>query len=300
VDKIGELLVDQSLYSITKADNPNILSRNLSELFAYFSCVYRMMSRSISMLVCVFSHNFCNESLSHSFIPFPITMSRSVSQSTLQFKSTKQNKDSQLINNKNPAPNKFVNNNKDEVIDTEITVQPNKPALSSAVIKQAELPLKSSPNKRSTRSTRSTSSTEEPVAITQPKRPSKAQIDLEIAETRAELGILDGTWVDASSDELLLRKFDLDVQFGPCSGLSRRERWLRAKELGLTPPQNILDILDRHPETRESEEFSPEPNSSPNKKMRNQKETEEILDKVAANSIFTNPAARVLEFENRD
>ncbi len=40
-----------------------------------------------------------------------------------------------------------------------------------------------------------------------------------------------------------LRVFDLDPNFGPCIGLSRLERWQRAKDLDLDPPQEIHDIL---------------------------------------------------------
>ncbi|KAG7333813.1 hypothetical protein KOW79_002220 [Hemibagrus wyckioides] len=40
-----------------------------------------------------------------------------------------------------------------------------------------------------------------------------------------------------------LRKFDLDWQFGPCTGISRLQRWERAALHGLNPPQEIKDIL---------------------------------------------------------
>ncbi|GAC93361.1 DNA polymerase delta subunit 4 [Pseudozyma hubeiensis SY62] len=41
----------------------------------------------------------------------------------------------------------------------------------------------------------------------------------------------------------ILRVFDLDPNFGPCMGMSRLERWQRAKDLELDPPQEIHDIL---------------------------------------------------------
>ncbi|KAI7853971.1 DNA polymerase delta, subunit 4-domain-containing protein [Circinella umbellata] len=47
-----------------------------------------------------------------------------------------------------------------------------------------------------------------------------------------------------SQVDILLRKFDLDYQFGPCVGLTRLERWNRAKKLGLNPPQEVKDVLD--------------------------------------------------------
>ncbi|XP_060780826.1 DNA polymerase delta subunit 4 isoform X2 [Neoarius graeffei] len=40
-----------------------------------------------------------------------------------------------------------------------------------------------------------------------------------------------------------LRKFDLDWKFGPCTGISRLQRWERAALHGLNPPQEIKDIL---------------------------------------------------------
>jgi hypothetical protein len=58
---------------------------------------------------------------------------------------------------------------------------------------------------------------------------------------------------DAESDaEVLLKKFDMDLRFGPCVGLSRRERWERAHALGLAPPQHVLDILDARGESGRS------------------------------------------------
>ncbi|KIK53147.1 hypothetical protein GYMLUDRAFT_250576 [Collybiopsis luxurians FD-317 M1] len=41
----------------------------------------------------------------------------------------------------------------------------------------------------------------------------------------------------------LLKEFDLDPMFGPCVGLERLDRWQRAFDLGLNPPQNIREIL---------------------------------------------------------
>ncbi|KAM9477424.1 DNA polymerase delta subunit 4 [Clarias gariepinus] len=40
-----------------------------------------------------------------------------------------------------------------------------------------------------------------------------------------------------------LKKFDLDWQFGPCTGISRLQRWERAALHGLNPPQEIKDVL---------------------------------------------------------
>jgi DNA polymerase delta subunit 4 len=42
---------------------------------------------------------------------------------------------------------------------------------------------------------------------------------------------------------LILRKFDLQSEFGPCVGLSRLERWQRAQRLGKHPPCEVHEIL---------------------------------------------------------
>ncbi|XP_034400272.1 DNA polymerase delta subunit 4 isoform X2 [Cyclopterus lumpus] len=40
-----------------------------------------------------------------------------------------------------------------------------------------------------------------------------------------------------------LRQFDLDWRFGPCTGISRQQRWERAKRHGLSPPEEVRDLL---------------------------------------------------------
>ncbi|EDQ91825.1 uncharacterized protein MONBRDRAFT_5881 [Monosiga brevicollis MX1] len=45
-----------------------------------------------------------------------------------------------------------------------------------------------------------------------------------------------------------LRQFDLDMTFGPCVGVSRRERWERADAFGLNPPKAVLRLLENHPQ----------------------------------------------------
>ncbi|XXQ32962.1 DNA polymerase delta subunit 4 [Plasmodiophora brassicae] len=50
-------------------------------------------------------------------------------------------------------------------------------------------------------------------------------------------------WESASDAEIALRQFDMDPKYGPCIGLTRQQRWQRAKDFGLDPPQLILDIL---------------------------------------------------------
>jgi DNA polymerase delta subunit 4 len=38
----------------------------------------------------------------------------------------------------------------------------------------------------------------------------------------------------------ILRTFDLSYEYGPCVGVSRLERWERAKAMGLNPPQEVM------------------------------------------------------------
>ncbi|KAF8950453.1 hypothetical protein BGZ46_004528 [Entomortierella lignicola] len=51
---------------------------------------------------------------------------------------------------------------------------------------------------------------------------------------------------DISETEKFLRQFDLASKYGPCTELTRLERWERAFELGLDPPQNVKDTLVAH------------------------------------------------------
>ncbi|KAM7019473.1 DNA polymerase delta subunit 4 isoform X2 [Melospiza melodia melodia] len=44
----------------------------------------------------------------------------------------------------------------------------------------------------------------------------------------------------------MLRRFDLAWEYGPCSGITRLQRWERAQELGLSPPGPIRDALLEH------------------------------------------------------
>nr|GMD59276.1 DNA polymerase delta subunit 4 [Ipomoea batatas] len=44
--------------------------------------------------------------------------------------------------------------------------------------------------------------------------------------------------------EVMLRQFDMNMAYGPCLGMSRLERWERAKSLGLNPPNDLLCILE--------------------------------------------------------
>ncbi|XP_025213777.1 DNA polymerase delta subunit 4 isoform X4 [Theropithecus gelada] len=45
----------------------------------------------------------------------------------------------------------------------------------------------------------------------------------------------------------LLRQFDLAWQYGPCTGITRLQRWCRAKQMGLEPPPEVWEVLKTHP-----------------------------------------------------
>ncbi|XP_015987959.1 DNA polymerase delta subunit 4 isoform X2 [Rousettus aegyptiacus] len=45
----------------------------------------------------------------------------------------------------------------------------------------------------------------------------------------------------------LLRQFDLAWQYGPCTGITRLQRWQRAEQMGLEPPPEVRQVLQTHP-----------------------------------------------------
>ncbi|XP_013398431.2 DNA polymerase delta subunit 4-like [Lingula anatina] len=52
---------------------------------------------------------------------------------------------------------------------------------------------------------------------------------------------------DQAAKELeSLTKFDLDFKFGPCTGVTRLERWERAEKHGLNPPPEVKKLLLAH------------------------------------------------------
>ncbi|XP_071415321.1 DNA polymerase delta subunit 4 [Pithys albifrons albifrons] len=44
----------------------------------------------------------------------------------------------------------------------------------------------------------------------------------------------------------MLRRFDLSWEYGPCTGITRLQRWERAQALGLSPPGPVRDALLEH------------------------------------------------------
>jgi len=49
----------------------------------------------------------------------------------------------------------------------------------------------------------------------------------------------------------LLRVFDMSYEYGPCAGVTRLERWQRARAMGLNPPDEIRMILETKQGTTE-------------------------------------------------
>ncbi|MCO5556360.1 hypothetical protein L7F22_009908 [Adiantum nelumboides] len=45
--------------------------------------------------------------------------------------------------------------------------------------------------------------------------------------------------------EETLRQFDMNMHYGPCLGMTRIERWERANKLGMNPPIEVKEILER-------------------------------------------------------
>ncbi|KAK7088765.1 DNA polymerase delta subunit 4-like [Littorina saxatilis] len=50
------------------------------------------------------------------------------------------------------------------------------------------------------------------------------------------------------TDDEILRDFDLALEYGPCIGISRLERWQRADKHGLSPPTEVKDMVIKHPD----------------------------------------------------
>lgn len=44
----------------------------------------------------------------------------------------------------------------------------------------------------------------------------------------------------------VLKHFDVTLEFGPCTGITRMDRWERAEKHGLNPPLVVKEIVLRH------------------------------------------------------
>lgn len=65
---------------------------------------------------------------------------------------------------------------------------------------------------------------------------------------------------DGDQTERMLRDFDMSTKYGPVSGLSRLERYYRAKTLGLEPPELVQIAITKYGESSDFNKhvFSPE------------------------------------------
>uniref|UniRef100_A0A0B7APU6 DNA polymerase delta subunit 4 n=1 Tax=Arion vulgaris TaxID=1028688 RepID=A0A0B7APU6_9EUPU len=52
--------------------------------------------------------------------------------------------------------------------------------------------------------------------------------------------------VQKERELIVLKKFDLILEYGPCIGITRMERWERANKHGLNPPVEVKNIISGH------------------------------------------------------
>nr|XP_004656804.2 DNA polymerase delta subunit 4 [Jaculus jaculus] len=65
-------------------------------------------------------------------------------------------------------------------------------------------------------------------------------------ELAPELGEETQSLTEEEAELELLRQFDLAWQYGPCTGITRLQRWYRAQQMGLEPPSEVLQVLKTH------------------------------------------------------
>ncbi|KAK9823832.1 hypothetical protein WJX72_005810 [[Myrmecia] bisecta] len=81
-------------------------------------------------------------------------------------------------------------------------------------------------------------------AYRQTKTPATAAHPKTRGKTAAQPGPAQAAVQEATDpQEELLRNFDLNMAYGPVTGLTRLERWERAVKLGKNPPPEVRDIL---------------------------------------------------------
>jgi len=51
---------------------------------------------------------------------------------------------------------------------------------------------------------------------------------------------------EADEEIKILKQFDLDSKYGPCTGMTRLERWARAEKFQFDPPKVVREIIERH------------------------------------------------------
>ncbi|GFR73774.1 DNA polymerase delta subunit 4-like [Elysia marginata] len=52
--------------------------------------------------------------------------------------------------------------------------------------------------------------------------------------------------VATKNEHDVLKQFDLTLEYGPCIGISRLDRWERAERHGLQPPKEVKDLINSH------------------------------------------------------
>jgi hypothetical protein len=80
-----------------------------------------------------------------------------------------------------------------------------------------------------------------------PQRP-VALITTEPCTTTADVGDDGGCCVESVSEPLqasaILEAFDKNTKYGPCVGIPRSQRWARAQRLNLSPPPEVMAIIE--------------------------------------------------------
>ncbi|KAG6900027.1 hypothetical protein C0993_004084 [Termitomyces sp. T159_Od127] len=83
-----------------------------------------------------------------------------------------------------------------------------------------------------------------------------SKYDAHYATVRQKMNYMPPIHCDGQSKvHEILRCFDMSYEFGPCVGVSRLERWERARLMGLNPPKEVKDILTTK-QGLEQKEFS--------------------------------------------
>ncbi|XP_035690807.1 DNA polymerase delta subunit 4-like [Branchiostoma floridae] len=82
------------------------------------------------------------------------------------------------------------------------------------------------------------------------KQGKPAQIAAKSSQAPAQ-STSDAAVLQRQTDIQLLKQFDLNPDYGPSIGITRLERWERAEKFGLTPPEDVRDLIVQHTEDEE-------------------------------------------------
>ncbi|XP_062972931.1 DNA polymerase delta subunit 4 [Elgaria multicarinata webbii] len=81
------------------------------------------------------------------------------------------------------------------------------------------------------------------------KKRKRGSKEVQEAQTPAQVTVqAESPLQEAAQPEQLewLKQFDLCWQYGPCTGITRLQRWERADLLGLSPPATVRELLLKH------------------------------------------------------